>query len=163
MVYVETLFYRYANSNPVRKSIILLSLLFSGWANALFAQDKADDITGTWLTQDGNLRVKITEVNSRYQGLIVWMKEPHEHGQPKLDRLNPDPSKRDNPIVGQTLILYDMKFDGDDDWADGNIYDSRNGNVYKCTVTMAGYDKVTVRGYMGISLLGQTNTWTRVD
>lgn len=141
---------------------LLIFFIFIG--GNIFAQNnKADDIAGTWLTEDGNLQVKISKTGSAYQGLIVWMKEPNENDKPKVDQFNPDKSKRNNTVLGETLILYNMKFDGKNTWEDGIIYDSRNGREYSCKITLEGKNILNVRGFMGISILGQTNAWKRVE
>ncbi|MCB0468882.1 MAG: DUF2147 domain-containing protein, partial [Aequorivita sp.] len=50
-----------------------------------------------------------------------------------------------------------------DEYNDGTIMDPNNGKVYKCYIELDGPNKLDVRGYIGFSLLGRTQTWTRVD
>ncbi len=38
----------------------------------------------------------------------------------------------------------------------GTIYDPDSGKTYKCKITFKGKDRIKVRGYIGISLLGET-------
>ncbi|RZJ68171.1 MAG: DUF2147 domain-containing protein, partial [Flavobacterium sp.] len=48
------------------------------------------------------------------------------------------------------------------EYTDGDILDPVKGKLYSCTIELDGKDKLNVRGYMGISLLGRTQTWSRV-
>ncbi len=83
-----------------------------------------------------------------------------ENGKPKLDNKNPDTKKRQQPIVGMT-ILTNFIFDGKDEWEDGKIYDPESGNTYSCNMELNGRNKLKVRGYIGLSLFGRTEVWTR--
>lgn len=47
-------------------------------------------------------------------------------------------------------------------WDDGTIMDPKNGKEYSCKIELEGQDKLKVRGYLGFSLLGRTQTWFRV-
>ena len=47
-------------------------------------------------------------------------------------------------------------------WEKGHIYDPENGKDYKCKMTLASADVLRVRGFIGISLIGRTEVWTRV-
>lgn len=39
---------------------------------------------------------------------------------------------------------------------------SKNGKTYSCNMTLAG-NKLNVRGYVGISMIGRTSVWTKVQ
>jgi uncharacterized protein (DUF2147 family) len=145
--------------------IKLIAILVFLCGNLLYAQTfKGDDILGTWKTGDGNLQVKISKKGDIYNGIIVWMKEPtNQNGTPKLDQYNPDISKRKNPILGNAIMIDEFKFIGSNTWDNGIIYDARNGKTYSCIIKMKTKNTLDVRGYWGISLLGQTDTWIRVN
>ena len=64
------------------------------------------------------------------------------------------------PILGM-IVLSDLKKDGKD-WSGGKIIDPNSGKEYKATVKLNGKDKLDVRGYVGISLVGRTQTWHKV-
>jgi uncharacterized protein (DUF2147 family) len=69
-------------------------------------------------------------------------------------------SRKDQPMKGMTIIS-DMKADGKD-WDGGQILDPENGKLYKCTMHLEDNGgKLVVRGYIGISLLGRSQTWVR--
>ena len=60
------------------------------------------------------------------------------------------------------LMLWNFIIVKDDLWENGFIYDPETARTYKCKMTMESPDILNVRGFIGISLLGRTNTWTRV-
>lgn len=68
--------------------------------------------------------------------------------------------RKGKPILGMEVIRGLSK-DGNE-FSGGTITDPKNGKTYKCTVTKDG-DKLNVRGYMGISIIGRTQTWQKVD
>ena len=69
-------------------------------------------------------------------------------------------ARKDQPILGMTII-NDMQKDGDG-WDNGQILDPENGKVYKCKMHLEdGGNKLVVRGYIGVSLLGRSQTWVR--
>lgn len=68
--------------------------------------------------------------------------------------------RKGKPILGMEVIRGLSK-DGNE-FTGGTITDPKNGKTYKCTITKDG-DKLNVRGYMGISLIGRTQTWQKVD
>ncbi|MBN2638696.1 MAG: DUF2147 domain-containing protein [Bacteroidales bacterium] len=134
---------------------------------SLQAQDiKANDIVGLWLTQDKDSHVEIYKEGDKYFGKIVWLKDPNDDktGKPKLDDKNPDPALQSRPVLGLNL-LKDFVFD-DDEWNDGKIYDPKSGKTYSCYMEFPDSDnknRLKIRGYVGISLLGRTVYWTRVQ
>jgi len=145
-------------------SCLLLLPLFASAARA----DDADAVLGTWLTQDGKSQVQIERHDGVYEGRIVWLKEPKYTaldkegvpGHPKVDLRNPDKALQARPIIGLPLI-QGFKYAGDGVWSDGTIYDPRNGKTYSCKMTMMMDGRLKVRGYVGISLFGETEIWTR--
>ncbi|WP_143960862.1 DUF2147 domain-containing protein [Litoribacter populi] len=126
----------------------------------VFAQS-ADDIKGVWYNTEKDAKVEIFKEGDKYFGKIVWLKEPEENGQPKVDKNNSDKSKRDRPIMGMRL-LRDFEFDGKA-WEDGTIYDPKEGKTYSCIIKMKNPNTLEVRGYVGISLIGRTVEWTRAE
>ena len=65
------------------------------------------------------------------------------------------------PVEG-LVIIKGLTKDGNE-WTDGDILDPTKGKLYSCTLKLEGKDKLKVRGYLGVSLLGRTQTWTRVN
>ena len=128
----------------------------------LLAQDNADDVTGIWYNEEKEARFEIYEDGGEYFAKIVWLEEPidPETGEPKVDKENPDEDLQDRPLKG-LVFMKNFNFEGDGLWEDGEIYDPKSGKTYDCYIKMESPDKLKVRGYIGISLIGRTSYWTR--
>jgi len=142
------------------RSLSLIVLLFT--SSLIFSQSEADRILGVWQTGSGKGRIHITRYGDKYGGKLIWLREPNDaNGHPKVDDKNPDPGKRKNPKLGLNNLLG-FKYDGDGEYEGGTIYDPETGKTYKCVMTLKDDNTLNVRGYIGISLIGRTDTWTRV-
>lgn len=144
------------------KSKLLLCLLsMLSISSNCKAQVKADDIIGIWLTSGKEpAKIQIFKSSGKYYGKIFWLKNPTNGGNAKVDNNNPDKGKQNQPIIG-LVILKDFSFDGDDEWEGGTIYDPESGKTYSCNLTLKNKNTLHVRGYVGISLFGRTETWTK--
>src|SRR5688572_19382015 len=110
------------------KTISLIIILLS--SVRVFSQTKADDIIGIWLTSDKEpAKIQIYKSGDKYYGKIIWLKNPTDSGKQRTDANNPDKTKRSNPVIG-LIILTAFKFDGDDEWKGGDIYDPESGKTY---------------------------------
>ncbi|MGB9702876.1 MAG: DUF2147 domain-containing protein [Candidatus Kapaibacteriota bacterium] len=139
---------------------IFLYFIFIFVFSIILKAEKADDIIGQWYTENNESLVEIYKNNGKYYGKIIWLKEPNRNGKPKLDEKNPDDKLKERPILGLN-ILKDFVFDGSNEWNDGKIYDPKSGKTYSCYIKFEDTDKLKIRGYIGISLLGRTTYWTR--
>jgi uncharacterized protein (DUF2147 family) len=123
---------------------------------------KADAIIGKWLNPSGEGQVEIYKKGDKYFGKLAWIKVPNDaSGKPKTDVKNPDEALRTRPELGLEL-LKDFTFNGEDVYEGGTIYDPKSGKTYSCKMTING-KKLKIRGYVGISLFGRTEEWTRVE
>ncbi len=148
---------------PLLFAAILIFVL-SGFA-------ASDDIVGVWFNQPKDAKIDIYKCGGdTYCGKIVWLKEPNypEHSKdgtpttPKLDHNNPDPAKRKVPVMG-LVIVRDFHFAGDNLWKDGKVYDPKNGKTYSAKMTLVSPDQLNLRGFVGISVFGRTEKWTRAS
>ena len=150
-----------ATSGPMRRRC-LLQLVLLAWLGLPLAlkvsaaDDQAAQILGHWLTEprDGIIEISVAN-NGSYQGKIVGGNDPQ-----RLDQHNPDPARRSLTLLGQT-ILQGMKYDGGGEWSGGTIYDPDSGRTYKCRLARLDLDRLQVRGFIGIALLGRSQVWTR--
>ncbi len=128
-----------------------------------------DAIGGKWWNQEKDAQIEIYTCNEKYCGKIVWLKEPQfppddpegMGGKIKVDRKNPDPAKREQTILGLNVV-WGFTHAGENLWEGGFIYNPREGKTYKCKMTLETPDRLKVRGFIGIALIGKTNYWTRV-
>lgn len=146
------------------KLILLSTATFLFIIPVSFAQKSADDILGIWMNEDQDAHIEITKKDNQYFGKLVWLKNPtdNETGKPKLDKHNPDESLQSRPTWGLE-ILTNFVFDGDNRWEDGKIYDPKKGNTYSCYMKFVEDKKIKIRGFIGVSLLGKTTYWSRVE
>lgn len=121
-----------------------------------------DSILGVWLTGTGKGKIKIyKDKQNKYHGKIVWLRDPnYEDGTPKVDKNNPDESRKKTPLLG-LQNLRDFTYAGDGKWVDGQIYDPENGSDYSCKMELVDDNTLEVRGFIGISLFGRTDVWKR--
>jgi uncharacterized protein (DUF2147 family) len=141
-------------------SALICLLLFTVTGTTAFAQK--DRVEGLWYNNEKSAKIQIYKaVNGKFYGKIVWLKEPDKNGKPKVDENNPSDSKKHTPLLG-LLVLKGFNKDGEDMYEDGTIYDPKNGKTYDCKITYKG-NELAIRGYIGISLIGRTTTWTRAE
>jgi len=112
-------------------------------------------ILGRWLTADKAGIVEITVSGGTFSGKLTG---PATTG--RVDAKNADAALRKRPLLGLPL-LQGFRFE-DGAWEDGTVYDPNNGKTYSCILRLKSANVLEVRGYVGISLLGRTDTWTRV-
>ena len=120
--------------------------------------DDSDAIVGLWVTADKDGYIEITRTGDVYEGTIVGGADETE----RFDDRNPDPHMRDRPLLG-LRIMYGFAYNDDNKWTGGRIYDPNNGKTYKCKLELNDDGTLRVRGYVGISLFGRTETWARSD
>jgi uncharacterized protein (DUF2147 family) len=124
--------------------------------------DEGDALLGVWMPGHGKAKVKVTKVGTKYYGKIVWLKEPtYEDGTKKRDKNNSDPKMHETPLLGYK-ILKDFEYTGKKTWENGTIYDPENGSTYSCTIKLTDKNTIDVRGYIGVSMIGRTDTWKRL-
>ena len=141
------------------KRIFLLLILTASFTftNA----QSADDVVGKWINSTGEAHIQIYKKGSSYFGKIVWLKSPNaDNGKPKVDEKNPIVNLQSRPILGLEIVK-DLKFD-DDSWDDGTIYDPKTGKTYSSKISLNGNNQISLRGYIGLSIIGRSEVWTKV-
>lgn len=129
-----------------------------------------DAILGKWCDEERKIEFEIYKYDGKFIGKILWLREPYYPaddpkgmgGKPRVDRENPETAKRNRPLLGIDVV-WNLVYAGENTWTDGLIYDPRNGSIYHCKVTIEGNDMMSVRNFIGVSLLGITKTLTRLN
>lgn len=143
------------------------SVLFGFAALALLAGSAfADTLSpvGVWRTIDDKTKkersiIRITEANGEFRGVVEKI----------FDQPGDDPAhlckeckgdRKDQPVIGMT-ILWGLRKDGNG-WAGGEILDPKNGRIYRAKMSLSEDGmSLNVRGFIGVSLIGRTQTWLR--
>jgi uncharacterized protein (DUF2147 family) len=120
---------------------------------------------GLWKTIDDDGKtekslVRIVEAGGALMGKIEKIFDQAKQDS-KCDKCSDE--RKDKPVLGMT-ILRNVKQDADDKevWTGGEILDPNNGKLYKAEAKLAdGGRKLDVRGFIGVALLGRTQTWVR--
>jgi uncharacterized protein (DUF2147 family) len=135
-----------------------IALLLCAWplTSTLALDPPAPLVLGRWLTEPRDGIIEITPAaDGTYQGKIIGGNAPG-----RVDAKNPDAGRRQQLLLGQ-IILIGMHADGENAWSGGTIYEPDTGRTYKCHIELIDRDHLKVRGFIGISLLGRSQTWTR--
>ncbi|RIK99435.1 MAG: DUF2147 domain-containing protein [Proteobacteria bacterium] len=136
-----------------------LVIVLLAWCGAAPSHAQGADPAGTWLTQAGDARVRVSKCGGGICGAVTWLREPTDPatGQPQRDSKNPNPALAKRPIVG--LVLFqNMQPSGTARWS-GTIYNADDGQTYASNIAMTGPDTLRVEGCLG-ALCG-AEVWTR--
>ena len=134
-------------------------------AAGLSALADAGTPAGLWRTIDdktGKERslIRIVESNGVYQGTVEKIITRLPDDDPDHLCRKCEGARKDKPIIGMT-ILWDLRKEGDH-WSGGEILDPKNGKIYRARMKLVDSGrKLEVRGFIGISLLGRSQTWLR--
>ncbi len=144
---------------PLCWTAACLVLLSTTIANA-----ESTSPVGTWetisdVTGKPTSIVEITLEGEQLLGKIEKLILDPTEDQNPLCSACPD-KKKDQPIQGLTILWGLKKADGE--WNDGFILDPENGKTYGSELRVTeDNQKLQVRGYIGFSLFGRTQVWTR--
>ncbi|PTT75699.1 MULTISPECIES: DUF2147 domain-containing protein [Chryseobacterium] len=138
----------------MRKLLLTFALSLVGVMS--FAQ-----IEGKWKTIDDETKqaksiVEIYKKGDQYFGKITQLLI--KPANPNCTACKDD--RKNKPIQGMEIIRG-LKKDGDE-FTGGTITDPKTGKTYKCTITRSG-DNLNVRGYIGLSFIGRSQTWQKVN
>jgi uncharacterized protein (DUF2147 family) len=137
-------------------------------APALSNGEDPDAILGSWSLMNHEAKFEIYKCGEEYCGKISYLSEPDYPpteknglaGRPKLDLENPDPMLRGRPLLGMPL-MEGFRYVGGNTWENGRIYNPEDGRKYRCKLWLDGENRLKVRGYLGLAILGKTETWVR--
>ena len=131
--------------------------LFALYMPIALAQSPAGD----WTTVDdktGKKRavVRLVLNDKKLTGTIIRVyPEPGDTG--RCEKC-PEPFKG-KPVKGLTF-LWGLKDRGDGVWEGGQVLEAKSGQIYRARLRVKG-NKLYVRGYVGLVILGRTQIWVR--
>lgn len=141
------------------RSGLFALLLFSLAAVPATAQTGGNP-AGTWLTQAGDAKVRVSRCGAALCGTVVWLRDAIDPAtnKPAVDDKNPDPARRKRSMIGLPIFIA-MKSAGPNKWS-GQIYNADDGKTYASNVSVTDAATLRVEGCVGGGLCGGEN-WTR--
>ncbi|MBD2768324.1 DUF2147 domain-containing protein [Hymenobacter sp. BT664] len=145
----------------MKKTLFLFVALVLGIARMASAQTMSP--LGIWTNSEKKATFEIYKCGDLLCGKIVTLTLPNDPatGKPKTDAQNPDPKLKSRPLLG-LVFMQGFKYDDENKWDNGKIYDPKSGKTYSCYMKMENANTMEVKGYIGFSLIGKSQTWTRV-
>ena len=115
---------------------------------ATTAPGSARDALGLWMTKSRDAKVRVSDCGGALCGTIVWLAQPidPQTGRPVTDRSNPDPSKRNRPMIG--VRIFGMQPASPSKWS-GSIYNAEDGKTYSGNIELLDANALKVEGCLG--------------
>jgi uncharacterized protein (DUF2147 family) len=132
---------------------VLLLVLGSSCGTA--SAQSADDAFGVWLNPENGSNIEFYKCG----GDALCAKLTKVTDGQKTDDKNPDPAKRNQPIVG-LVIMENARRSGANKWS-GSLYNRENGKSYSGTITVQSKDRLDLSGCVA-GVFCRTVTWTRI-
>lgn len=121
----------------------LRPLIFAVVVAIAVAPASAGDVTGVWLREDGNTKIKLSPCSAALCGFVAWKRKAGASGR-----------------IGQQ-VLFDMKQAGDNEWH-GAAFNAEDGNTYSGKMKLVG-ETLTTTGCMLGGLLCKSYDWSRAN
>lgn len=134
-------------------------IIMVGYLPSVFAVAPSPE--GNWVTIDDKTGEKRAEVTLAMSGDALNGTITKVYAQPgdKGVCVNCPDDFKDKKVVG-LQFLWGLKKQDSNVWDGGFILDPKTGKVYRAKITLEG-NKLYVRGYIGVSLLGRTQIWIK--
>ncbi len=139
----------------------LFALVSVAGTHAQQLSPKLQNAIGHWQTTDSNGKpggqVETYLENGKLFGKVTGLR-PGRTAQDLCEKCSGE--YKNQRILGM-IFLRNFHPDGDD-WVGGTVVDPDNGKEYKGKIWTVGNNELHMRGFIGISLLGRSETWTRI-
>jgi len=135
-------------------TLIILTFLFCKTLSSqtIFGKwENPDDVTGKV-----NSIIEVYEKNGKAYAKIIEITEVIRRNDlcTKCEGKN-----KNKPILGMDILTGLTK--KEKQWTNGKILDPKKGKVYDCYIELVSKNKLKIRGYLGVVMLGQTVYWKR--
>ena len=135
---------------------ILLYLCIAGFVTTGFAQTASDQILGRWQNEQKTMVIEFFPNGEKFDARIVSINPEKQDAKTMTDKNNPDPAKRNQPLVG-TVIISGLEFSSDN-WRNGTLYAPKRGIYLGCEISVKN-DKLYITAKKG--MFSETKIWTR--
>lgn len=155
-----------ATLRDLLRGLALLAAAFTVSAAPMFANAAGTDpsaVLGFWMAESKKLAVEIYPCEDNLCGKIAWLAKPYrKDGKVKRDDRNPNTALRDRPYCG-IEVIRNLKAKNNGTWENGRVYYPKKGETYNIDIELNGNNRLDLRAYLGIRLLGKSETWTRPE
>ncbi|WP_426105252.1 DUF2147 domain-containing protein [Massilia sp. TSP1-1-2] len=136
--------------------ILLAAPAFAQDASPVGLWKNIDDVTGK-----PKALIRITENKGEVRGQIEKLfLAAGQNPNPRCDKCQG--AHKDQPVLG--MVFMSGLHKNGDEYSGGEILDPDSGKVYRSKLTLLdGGKKMSVRGYVGVPMLGRSQTWVRQD
>ena len=143
----------------MKNFLCLLSFVLLSYST--YAQNNKN-VVGDWYNAEKDAVINIFEAEDQtISGKIIWMLNPNdENGDPKTDPLNPNQDLRKRSRLGM-VMMHGFTYVDNNVWDNGKLYDPKKGKTYTGMITLKDANTLDLRGYIGLSFIGRSSTWTR--
>ncbi|MBS7786710.1 DUF2147 domain-containing protein [Flavobacterium sp. CYK-55] len=141
----------------MKKGLIIAFLFLSALLSA-----QHHSVLGRWKTIDDQTGkavsiIEIYEKQNKIYGKVIEIFNPKVK-VPRCEQCQGE--DKNKPILGLVVIKGLVK--DKDEYTHGKILDPKHGKLYKCSISLESRDRLKVRGFIGINLLGRTQIWERI-
>ena len=152
--------------NLIKQTLIACIVMIASYQITTYAATNSP--VGTWQTIDdvsgkpkALIQIQLAQDNSLIGKVIKVFPQPSKEMHEVCEKCKGE--KHNQPIVGMS-VLSGLKATDKNQWGKGEILDPANGKTYHCTARLSDKgDKLNVRGYIGMPLLGRSQTWMRIE
>ena len=145
-----------------RTYLLLIMCLLTPFSALTYAENSP---VGLWKTIDDTTSkprslIRIADKNGELIATVEKGLLAGEAGEDVCDKCTD--ARKNKPLIGM-VIMDGMKPKGDA-FEGGHILDPDNGQVYNCKIKLDSTGKqLEVRGFIGVSLFGRSQTWVREE
>ncbi len=145
---------------------VVMAVVFAVIAAPYLARASEPDpsgVLGNWMAESEKIAIELYRCEEYLCGKIIWVIKPYRNnGEFKRDKRNPDPALRQRGYCG-IEVVRGLRGKNDRVWRHGTLYYVKKGTTFDLDIALKDDDRLELRAYLGIRLLGKSETWNRPD